>query len=273
MKLPIKKLAQKLLARFGYGLTRLDRGQVPLETFKSLSQAYEQLIIETKVHAAAIPPDETRHALLARLLGTSPAEAFYIIDALVQTREIAGDVCEFGVAQGETSALIANEILPTNKVLHLFDSFEGLPKPTVNDALKDDIFSLGSMEAYTGTMSNPESLVLARLKKVKFPDPRKVIHKGFVEQIIKTERNLPAKVSFAYIDFDFYEPIGIALEFLHDRTDAGAMMVVDDYDFFSTGAKKAVDEFVSEKNSAGTVYEMLVPNTRYGYFAVLTKKR
>jgi O-methyltransferase len=47
---------------------------------------------------------------------------------------------------------------------------------------------------------------------------------------------------------------------------------VDDYDFFSTGAKTAVDEFLEEKNSNTMIYECLVPNARYGYFAVLTKK-
>ena len=37
-------------------------------------------------------------------------------------------------------------------ILHLFDSFEGLPMPTERDQLKDDIFALGSMAAYAGAM-------------------------------------------------------------------------------------------------------------------------
>ncbi len=64
-----------------------------------------------------------------------------------------GDVCEFGVAQGATSALIANEIRGTEKDLWLFDSFEGLPKPTDHDILIDDIFNLGSIDRYQGTMA------------------------------------------------------------------------------------------------------------------------
>jgi hypothetical protein len=35
-------------------------------------------------------------------------------------RLVPRDVCEFGVAQGETSALIANEIRSTSKALHRF---------------------------------------------------------------------------------------------------------------------------------------------------------
>ncbi len=58
---------------------------------------------------------------------------------------------------------------------------------------------------------------------------------------------MPEKVSFAYVDFDFYEPIMIALNFLDKVTTSGAMIIVDDYDYFSTDSKIAVDEFVKRK--------------------------
>jgi hypothetical protein len=83
---------------------------------------------------------------------------------------------------------------------------------------------------------------------------------------------LPQAVSFAYVDFDFYEPIKVALEFLHAVTPKGAIVIVDDYDFFSTGSKIAVDEFLQGKNSNGLYYDCVVPNTQYGYFALLTKR-
>ncbi|MCK5819061.1 MAG: hypothetical protein KAH18_07365 [Psychromonas sp.] len=176
------------------------------------------------------------------------------------------------MAQGETSALIANEMLSSNKTIHLFNSFEGLPKPTEKDQLKDDIFSLGSMDAYTGTMSCPEEMVRSRLKAISFPHEKFVIHKGFIEQILEDDSNLPQKVRFAFVDFDFYEPIKLTLEFLHQVTSKDAIIIVDDYDYFSLGTKTAVDEFVEEKNSSEKVYECLIPNTKFGYFAVLARK-
>ena len=222
---------------------------------------------------AKIEANEIRSKLLARLLGTPPSEAFFIVHALAKCKDVGGDVCEFGVAQGETSALIANEIQSGSKNLHLFDSFEGLPKPTEEDQLKDDIFSLGSMEAYTGTMSCPEDMVRARLRSISFPPQRIVIHKGFIDRVLNDDSNLPKKVSFAYVDFDFYEPLKLALDFLHRTTSIGSIIIVDDYDYFSTGAKTAVDEFLKENNSSAVIYECLIPNTRYGYFAVLTRRR
>lgn len=265
----LKDALKKALAVLGYELRRSSRQRVSFSNFDNLAQAYEQLLNESR---DLIVPNEIRTQLLARLLGTPPSEAYFIVHALAKCKDVRGDVCEFGVAQGETSALIANEIQSSNKALHLFDSFEGLPKPTEKDQLKDDIFSLGSMEAYTGKMSCPEEMVRTRLSAISFPPKRVVIHKGFIDQVFRDDINLPKEVSFAYVDFDFYEPIRLTLDFLHRTTPTGAIIIVDDYDFFSTGVKAAVDEFLEEKNSSAMSYECLVPNTRYGCFAVLTRR-
>jgi hypothetical protein len=47
---------------------------------------------------------------------------------------------------------------------------------------------------------------------------------------------------------------------------------MNDYDFFPTVTKTAVDEFIETKMSMGIAYECLVPNTCYGCFAVLSRK-
>jgi len=220
-----------------------------------------------------VEANDARPKLLARLVGTPPSEAYFIVGGLAKSRNIAGDICEFGVAQGETSALIGNEIRSGPKNLHLFDSFEGLPEPTEQDQLKDDIFSLGSMEAYAGKMSCPEDMVLARLNAISFPSDRFVVHKGFIDRVLARDTNVPAKVSFAYVDFDFHDPIKLTLEYLHRTASIGATIIVDDYDFFSTGVKTAVDAFVRDKNSDAIAYDCFVPDNRYGAFAVLTKLR
>jgi O-methyltransferase len=267
----LKKIIKRILSVFGLKLVRSKNMLVRFENFAHLASAYEQRLNEA--YNIVILADDTRIKLLAQAQGTKPAEAYFIVQALVQCKDINGDVCEFGVAQGANSALIANEISHSgNKLLHLFDSFEGLPKPSQKDRLKDDIFSLGSMEAYTGTMSCPESMLQSRLKAISFPPERYFIHKGFIEQLIHTDKNLPKEVSFAYLDFDLYEPTKLTLEFLHRITPNGAFIIVDDYDFFSTGVKTAVDEWLEEKNFNKMIYDCSVPDTRYGHFIVLRKR-
>ena len=272
----IKKIIGDMVAKQLY-----KRGYVmlPLEDFKlqgrardnfgNLCQAYEGLLREC---GRPVPACDRRPELLGRQMGTPPAEAYAIVESLARTAQLEGDVCEFGVAQGEISALIAGEILVTKKHLHLFDSFEGLPPPTDKDTLKDDIFSLGSIEAYTGRMANPETLVRGRLNAVRSPDSRVHVHRGFFEDLIAAKADFPSRVSFAYVDFDFYAPVKLALEFLAEVTAVGAMVIVDDYDYFSTGVKSAVDEFLSERRSAGREYELVVPDTVYGHFAILKRK-
>ncbi len=117
-------------------------------------------------------------------------------------------------------------------------------------------------------MSNPESSVRGRLDSINFPKDKLKVVKGFIEKTIK-EKNVPQKVAFAYLDFDFYEPIKITLEYLNDRMPKGAVVVVDDYGHFSDGAQAAVDEFVKE-NSSKWLFDL--PPKYAGAFAILTRR-
>ncbi|WP_298897097.1 TylF/MycF/NovP-related O-methyltransferase [uncultured Psychroserpens sp.] len=268
----MKKLIRVILGKFGLDIVRSNsfKGDVYAlnKNFENLVSNFESLFGQK---FGEIPENETRSELIKDLSGTPPSEAYFIINSLHKTRTIEGEVCEFGVAQGKTSQLIANEIRDWTKKLHLFDSFEGLPEPTEKDVLKDDIFNLGDIKAYAGTISNPETLVRNGLDKMKFPEDRFVVHKGFIEELIKTKfESFPKCVSFAYVDFDFYEPIQIALDFLHKVSKKGAIFMIDDYDFFSTGAKTAVDEFTKQHTG---VYEVFIPENIYGHFAILKKIR
>jgi O-methyltransferase len=214
-----------------------------------------------------LPRDERRAGLLHELIGTTIGEAIYIIQNLHEGLRVPGDVCEFGVAQGATSRLLASEIMSTDRKLWLFDSFEGLPAPGPQDKLINDIFSLGSMDKYKGTMASPEAEVRSKLDSISFPPARTKVKKGWVSESIKSGE-LPAQVAFAYVDFDFYEPIKDALEFLDGRMPPGGRIVVDDYGFFSEGAQLAVDQFVAR---VGSRFKFELPLPFAGHFCVLNK--
>jgi len=263
----MKQLVRNLLAGIGYKIERTDNPN-PLEpkyhrALKEIYGCYRDLKFP-----ALTEPDARTIELMARLDGTQASEAIYLLNALHSTQKLDGDICEFGVAQGYTSALIGHTILPTKKNLWIFDSFEGLPAPTAKDKLKDDIYNLKSMAAYEGTMAHAQEVVLGNLRGVGFPRERTKVVGGFIEKTIASA-TLPSTVSFAYVDFDFYEPIKIALKFLHKVLPKGGMVIVDDYDFFSEGAKIAVDEFMAE-NAADYTFELPIPSA--SKFAVLIRK-
>ncbi len=263
----MKEFIRKSLAVLGYKIERMGNPN-------PLTPKYHRLLKEIvgcyrDLKFVSLPNiDDRTVELLCNLDGTQISEAIYILNALQQVKDIKGDVCEFGVAQGYTSALIGYTILPTSKTLWLFDSFEGLPAPTSKDRLKDDIFNLKKIEAYEGTMKHAQEVVLGNLEKIEFPKSRTKIIDGFIEKTILTAE-LPQSVSFAYVDFDFYNPIKTALFYLDKVLTKGGIIIVDDYDFFSEGAKIAVDEFYNEKKSDYTL-EFPIPSA--GKFAVLTKK-
>lgn len=243
---------------------------MPLEP--NLAQKYPQLVRE--LHAALrtllfpqLPDCAGRDELLARLLGTGISEATYVLAHLHEALRTPGDVVEFGVAQGATSALLANELRATGCTLWLYDSFEGLPAPAPQDQLKDDIFGLGSIKRYQGEMRCARPEVEERLRRIGIPSERVRIVPGFVETTLLEDQG-PSPVAFAYIDFDFYAPIKHALEYLDRHLSPGGRIVVDDYDFFSTGAKTAVDEFMAARAGA---YTFEKPHAFAGHFCLLVK--
>ena len=185
--------------------------------------------------------------MVARLTCILPQHALAILQALETTRDIPGDVCEFGVAHGATSALIANEIAEGPSVLHLFDSFVGLPAPTEKDHLLHDMINLGSMAAYEGKIAYPIDLVETRLKEIAFSPERIVIHAGFFEDTIRDE-NLPTSVRFAFLDFDLYASTKLVLEWITPHTATGALVIVHDYGYFSSGVQTAVHEVMRGGN-------------------------
>ena len=102
-------------------------------------------------------------------------------------------MCEFGVAQGKTSKLIGYLIKNTQKKFYLYDSFEGLPKPSALDKLKDDIFDLKKIENYQGKMSHKQDEVISELNKIKFDMNNLIINKGFFLKKIYLNFNFPKK--------------------------------------------------------------------------------
>jgi len=206
--------------------------------------------------------------LIFELIGTSPIEGLNILDSLKKTSILEGDVCEFGVAQGKTSKLIASFLKKNNKKLYLFDSFSGLPKPSAEDQLKDDIFKLKDIKNYEGKMSHPVKKVLSELNDINFEKNNLIINKGYFNKNSIMNMEFPKKISFAYLDFDFYEPTFDVLYTINDKIVLNGIILVDDYDFFSTGVKTAVDKWIDENNDSYSIKKI---KTSLASFAIIKK--
>jgi O-methyltransferase len=258
-----RQTIKRVASRFGIevmtrrGLQDLERGRC------AAIDEYVQLLAKTR--GTELSESKNRINLLSRLRGAGIGEGAHLVACLLSVRGLPGDVCEFGVGSGATSALLANELRGTGKVLWLYDTFTGLPAPTAADELIDDVDQLGSMAAYRGRMSHAQAEVLGRMNGIGVSPEAFRIVAGLFDETIAEER-LPEHVCFAYIDFDFYAPIRAALEKLLPRLSPGGIIVVDDYGYFSNGAQKAVDQFVAAHLG---LFEVEVPSYCHDKFAIL----
>jgi O-methyltransferase len=264
MKRILRIHANKILSKFGIKI-------VPIYELEYLSTKYNQAVDEIcsffqETIFEPLPENDERKYFLSRLYGTQLSEAMYMIHLLQKSLNAPGDVCEFGCANGATSALLANEIKDTKKKLWLYDSFKGLSKPSSEDKLIDDIFNLGSMKQYKGTMSYSKDEVLNRLKEVKISNNKIKVISGFINEDTKLE--LPKIIDFAYLDMDLYIPIKTTLQQIHSRLSPGAYVIIDDYEFFSSGVKQAVDEFLEDYK---LYYSLNQPIRFAGHFCILQK--
>jgi O-methyltransferase len=263
----LKHTAKEVMTRLGLEVLQTRTLNAHLEKYAAACVELEACFRQFAL--PELPAVEQRARLMAELQGTGLSEAMYLLRCLHHSMHLDGDVCEFGVAQGATSALLANEMRGTAKNLWLFDSFEGLPKPAPQDVLIDDIYGLGAMSEYEGKMAEVPALVLTRLRKIDFPVSRTKMVAGFIESTLQGQ-HLPERICFAYVDLDLYAPIKTALRFVDRCLAVDGYVVVDDYGRFSAGAQTAVDEFIAELPGS---YTLTLPPPWAGRFAILQKQR
>jgi hypothetical protein len=166
----LKQSLNKAFAVLGYELHRSSEQRVSFKNFANLTLAYEQRLNEAN---HLIEPNEIRSKLLARLRGTPPSEAYFIVQALAECKDIRGDVCEFGVAQGETSALIANEIQSGIKLFTVRLSKDLKPSEKITEGR----YFYWAVWKHTQGRCRADDMVRTRLGAISFPPHRYSVHK------------------------------------------------------------------------------------------------
>jgi O-methyltransferase len=159
-------------------------------------------------------------------------EAYNIYYYLNSTTKLKGAVAELGVYKGGGAKLISK--FRSELPLHLFDTFEGMPK--VNKAIdlhNEGDFSDSSLEGVKNYLKD-------------FPNIH--FHKGFFPN---TTVELPDNIeySFVHLDVDIYDSTLAGLNYFYPRLVKGGVIISHDYNAISCpGVKKAFDEFFMNKD-------------------------
>ena len=133
----------------------------------------------------------------------------------------AGAVVEFGCYIGTTSLFIRRllDMVDENRPFHVYDSFQGLPPKSTQDA------SPAGSQFRAGELAASKKQFVHEFQKARLVPP--LIHKGWFAEMTPTD--VPASIAFAFLDGDFYESIRDSLRLVLPRLTNHATVVIDDY--------------------------------------------
>lgn len=156
-------------------------------------------------------------------------ELYNLYKGVFKTAKIPGDIVELGVFKGGSAKLICE--IKGERYLHLFDTFEGMPKAGEYDTIKEGAFR-------DITVDNVRQY-LRDYKNIFF-------YKGLFPETAGSIKN--RKVSFLHLDVDIYKSTFEALHFFYSRMSRGGLIISHDYNSKSCpGVKKAFDEFFKNR--------------------------
>ena len=179
---------------------------------------------------------------------TSPERmhALYLAVRHVVKMKLAGDFVECGVWRGGSCMLIAHTLLKmgvTDRKIRLFDTFEGMSKPTDLDR---NIHGVVAEEKWQVTDAGREwcaaSLgdVQQNMASTGYPMENITFVQGKVEDTLPA--SAPEAIALLRLDTDWYESTLQELKVLYPRLCRHGVLILDDYGHWA-GAQKAVDEY------------------------------
>ena len=193
-------------------------------------------------------------------------ETEILLQELTKTlnHNVSGDVVEFGCYKADTSVLYQKLLesmgygVPTQlenqaaqasqKILWLYDSFEGLPAKTREDnSAAGDAFQAGEL-----LVTKRE--VIEKFKKMGLKLPK--IKKAFFDDL-DIIYDIPEKISYAFLDGDLYQSIKTSLNLVSNKMSPGGVIIVHDYNNPELpGSARAVDEWLKIHQSKVTSFRV-----------------
>jgi len=252
----LEKLAQKLQ----------DRGANDIDALVTLCEVYWKLgrqeasVATYRTLLGFQPPqhDAAFDAIyLAGLMatGTCPTpirrrdRLMHLVELLRETSALEGDVVECGCFQGLSSYTMCSFLRHWNprfdgRGYHIFDSFQGLSEPTVDDDIPDDWENADNLRLMTQPGNFAASLEQVQGNLREFPGI--AYHPGWIP--LSFEGLPDAKYRFIHVDVDLYDPTLDAFNYFYPRLVPGGVITSDDYSW--PGARTAIDEFCAERGIA-----------------------
>ena len=160
---------------------------------------------------------------------------------------VKGDVVELGCNVGESSKFLRKTLnsFSSSKKLWVYDSFEGLP-------LRSKWEEGTPWEP--GTLKTDKETLIKNFTQNNLLPPD-VIVKSWFNDI--NDIDLPEKISFAFLDGDFYDSIYDSLIKIYDRVSEGGYIFLHDYKRSDLpGVKAAIDDFLISRHLSNNTFSV-----------------
>lgn len=160
---------------------------------------------------------------------------------------INGAFVECGVWQGGSAALLAHvaRVEGNHRRTHLFDSFEGLPNPTVEDGhqadglcIRDASDDLEPIQLYDADLSTVSTFLF---DEEGLDRDEVVLHPGWFQDVLPAAAVEVGPIALLRIDADWYESVKVCLDHLYPAVVSGGYVILDDYGGYP-GCQQAWDE-------------------------------
>jgi O-methyltransferase len=185
---------------------------------------------------------------------TSPERIVSLINSVkyIVENKIPGDFVECGVWRGGSMMVIALTLIElgiTDRNLYLYDTYQGMSEPSVEDISHDNITAeeqlskVAKSKEYNIWCYSTLDEVKNNLKKTNYQEARIHYIKGKVEETIPGV--LPGKIALLRLDTDWYESTYHELVHLYPLLVAQGILIIDDYGHWK-GSKTATDKYFNE---------------------------
>ena len=209
-----------------------------------MKKRYKTLVELDDQISEQLKTKEGRQLYWHRLIEES--QNYDLIDLLLSSIVLEGDIIEFGVWRGHMTKRMAAVVknADAKKRLYDCDSFEGFGDEVITSQDTSLFRSVNRLKKkFNAANDVPDKLD----DFFKYFDLDGMCIKGFFSQSLSTIDNT-AKYCFAHVDCDAYTSHLDCLNYVYHRMSKDGCIVFDDYDKKRwPGATKAVDEFLLDK--------------------------
>jgi O-methyltransferase len=186
----------------------------------------------------------------ANMIMTSRRRMRKLKDIFLKYKDDNNSFVECGVAKGGCLALM--KYVSGNRKIWGFDSFDGMPKQTIEDKNFSGQMPGKEFEGFNFAEKMGEKSVHDTFSYMNQTMEDVFVVKGwFQNTLLKYKKDL-GQISVLRIDCDWYESVKYCLNVLYDSLIVGGTVVIDDYNMWP-GCKRAVDEFRLANNITSKV--------------------